>query len=72
MRFVCQQFFIVSLFCPYSVPVSHFVQNKILSQCILSVFVVQEIKFEPCVMCEHLDKRTSFRLSQVYRVLNVL
>ncbi|KAF4369042.1 hypothetical protein F8388_013371 [Cannabis sativa] len=25
----------------------------------------EEIKFEPCVMCEHLDKRTSFRLSQI-------
>ncbi|KAG8646912.1 ubiquitin C-terminal hydrolase 12 [Manihot esculenta] len=25
----------------------------------------EEIKFEPCVMCEHLDKRTSFRLSQL-------
>jgi len=30
--------------------------------------VVQEIKFDPCVMCEHLDKRTSFRLSQVDRM----
>lgn len=26
---------------------------------------LQEIKFEPCVMCEHLDKKTSFRLCQV-------
>ncbi|EXC03812.1 Ubiquitin carboxyl-terminal hydrolase 12 [Morus notabilis] len=25
----------------------------------------EEIKFEPCVMCEHLDKRASFRLSQI-------
>ncbi|KAM4079346.1 ubiquitin C-terminal hydrolase 12 isoform X2 [Castanea sativa] len=25
----------------------------------------EEIKFDPCVMCEHLDKRTSFRLSQI-------
>ncbi|KAJ7975928.1 ubiquitin carboxyl-terminal hydrolase 12 [Quillaja saponaria] len=25
----------------------------------------EEIKFEPCVMCEHLDKRISFRLSQI-------
>ncbi|KAK6944170.1 MATH/TRAF domain [Dillenia turbinata] len=25
----------------------------------------EEIKFEPCVMCEHLDKRSSFRLSQI-------
>ncbi|KAG6690566.1 hypothetical protein I3843_10G021400 [Carya illinoinensis] len=25
----------------------------------------EEIKFEPCVMCEHLDKRTSFRSSQI-------
>uniref|UniRef100_A0A2P2MFR1 ubiquitinyl hydrolase 1 n=1 Tax=Rhizophora mucronata TaxID=61149 RepID=A0A2P2MFR1_RHIMU len=25
----------------------------------------EEIKFEPCVMCEHLDKRTSFRMSQI-------
>ncbi|KAH7554220.1 hypothetical protein JRO89_XS12G0136900 [Xanthoceras sorbifolium] len=25
----------------------------------------EEIKFEPVVMCEHLDKRTSFRLSQI-------
>ncbi|XP_021721291.1 ubiquitin carboxyl-terminal hydrolase 13-like isoform X1 [Chenopodium quinoa] len=25
----------------------------------------EEIKFEPCVMCEPLDKRTSFRLSQL-------
>ncbi|KAG6693931.1 hypothetical protein I3842_09G025300 [Carya illinoinensis] len=25
----------------------------------------EEIKFEPCVMCEHLDKKTSFRQSQI-------
>ncbi|XP_013611723.1 PREDICTED: ubiquitin carboxyl-terminal hydrolase 13 isoform X1 [Brassica oleracea var. oleracea] len=25
----------------------------------------EEIKFEPCVLCEHLDKKTSFRLSQI-------
>ncbi|XP_044508657.1 ubiquitin C-terminal hydrolase 12-like [Mangifera indica] len=25
----------------------------------------EEIKFDPCVMCEHLDKRASFRLSQI-------
>ncbi|KAM7262159.1 hypothetical protein ACFE04_021236 [Oxalis oulophora] len=25
----------------------------------------EEIKFEPSVMCEHLDKRTTFRLSQI-------
>ncbi|KAG2315544.1 hypothetical protein Bca52824_018666 [Brassica carinata] len=25
----------------------------------------EEIKFQPCVMCEHLDKNTSFRLSQI-------
>ncbi|KAI9153875.1 hypothetical protein LWI28_017843 [Acer negundo] len=25
----------------------------------------EEIKFEPCVMCEHLDKRASFRISQI-------
>ncbi|KAH0927445.1 hypothetical protein HID58_019701 [Brassica napus] len=25
----------------------------------------EEIKFEPCVMCEQLDKKTSFRLSQI-------
>ncbi|XP_052303872.1 ubiquitin C-terminal hydrolase 12 isoform X5 [Populus trichocarpa] len=25
----------------------------------------EEIKFEPCVMCEHLDKRASFRTSQI-------
>ncbi|XP_039058437.1 ubiquitin carboxyl-terminal hydrolase 12-like isoform X2 [Hibiscus syriacus] len=25
----------------------------------------EEIKFEPCVMCEHLDKRCSFRSSQI-------
>ncbi|XP_048426482.1 ubiquitin C-terminal hydrolase 12-like isoform X2 [Pyrus x bretschneideri] len=25
----------------------------------------EEIKFEPCIMCEHLDKKTSFRLSQI-------
>ncbi|KAL5545633.1 hypothetical protein UlMin_005320 [Ulmus minor] len=25
----------------------------------------EEIKFEPCVMCEHLDKKISFRLSQI-------
>ncbi|XP_010534918.1 PREDICTED: ubiquitin carboxyl-terminal hydrolase 12-like [Tarenaya hassleriana] len=25
----------------------------------------EEIKYEPCVMCEHLDKKTSFRLCQV-------
>ncbi|XP_074282078.1 ubiquitin C-terminal hydrolase 12 isoform X1 [Silene latifolia] len=27
--------------------------------------VFEEIKFEPCVMCEHLDKRQSFRQSQL-------
>ena len=26
---------------------------------------LQEIKFEPGVMCEHLDKKNSFRLCQV-------
>ncbi|KAM1524120.1 hypothetical protein ACFX10_008754 [Malus domestica] len=25
----------------------------------------EEIKFEPCIMCEHLDKKTSFRSSQI-------
>ncbi|XP_010036572.2 ubiquitin carboxyl-terminal hydrolase 12 [Eucalyptus grandis] len=25
----------------------------------------EEIKFEPCLMCEHLDKETSFRASQI-------
>ncbi|XP_010557963.1 PREDICTED: ubiquitin carboxyl-terminal hydrolase 12-like [Tarenaya hassleriana] len=25
----------------------------------------EEIKYEPCVMCEHLDKKTSFRLCQI-------
>ncbi|KAL8152397.1 hypothetical protein V2J09_010157 [Rumex salicifolius] len=25
----------------------------------------EEIKFEPCVMCEHLDSKTSFRLNQI-------
>ncbi|XP_013715515.1 ubiquitin C-terminal hydrolase 12-like isoform X2 [Brassica napus] len=25
----------------------------------------EEIKFEPCVMCEHLDKKTSFKLCQI-------
>ncbi|CAF1704149.1 unnamed protein product [Brassica napus] len=25
----------------------------------------EEIKFQPCVMCEHLDKNTSFKLSQI-------
>ncbi|XP_010558916.1 PREDICTED: ubiquitin carboxyl-terminal hydrolase 12-like [Tarenaya hassleriana] len=25
----------------------------------------EEIKFEPCVMCEHVDKKTSFRLCQI-------
>uniref|UniRef100_A0A7N0UUN3 ubiquitinyl hydrolase 1 n=1 Tax=Kalanchoe fedtschenkoi TaxID=63787 RepID=A0A7N0UUN3_KALFE len=25
----------------------------------------EEIKFDPCVMCEHLDRRTSFRFSQI-------
>ncbi|KAJ6923886.1 ubiquitin carboxyl-terminal hydrolase 12 [Populus alba x Populus x berolinensis] len=25
----------------------------------------EEIKFEPCVMCEHLDNRASFRISQI-------
>lgn len=29
---------------------------------------VQEIKFEPSVMCELLDKRTTFRFSQVFIV----
>lgn len=27
---------------------------------------LQEIKFEPTVMCEHVDKKLSFRASQVY------
>ncbi|XP_009379676.1 ubiquitin C-terminal hydrolase 12-like isoform X1 [Pyrus x bretschneideri] len=25
----------------------------------------EEIKFEPCIMCEHLDKKTSFQLSEI-------
>ncbi|KAI6673932.1 hypothetical protein NL676_001838, partial [Syzygium grande] len=25
----------------------------------------EEIKFEPCVMCEYIDKKTSFRMSQI-------
>lgn len=29
------------------------------------VELFEEIKFEPTIMCEHLDKRTSFRLSQI-------
>ncbi|KAK9010463.1 hypothetical protein V6N11_036971 [Hibiscus sabdariffa] len=29
------------------------------------VELYEEIKFEPCVMCEHLDKRCSFRSSQI-------
>ena len=33
---------------------------------------VQEIKFEPCVMCEHLDNRASFRISQVCASLLML
>ena len=32
----------------------------------------QEIKFEPCVMCEHLDNRASFRISQVCASLVML
>ncbi|XP_062112308.1 ubiquitin C-terminal hydrolase 13 isoform X4 [Humulus lupulus] len=31
----------------------------------VEIELYEEIKFEPCVMCEHLDKRTSFRLSQI-------
>lgn len=27
--------------------------------------VIQEIKFEPNVMCEHIDKKVTFRASQV-------
>jgi hypothetical protein len=72
MRFVCQQFFIVSvlsLFCALWLVTLY--KTKFLVN-VFYVFVVQEIKFEPCVMCEHLDKRTSFRSSQVYRVLNRL
>ena len=28
-------------------------------------FLMQEIKFEPKVMCEHIDKKLTFRASQV-------
>lgn len=38
---------------------------RVMSYLAMCYFYFQEIKFEPCVMCEHLDKRTSFRLSQV-------
>ncbi|KAK9986554.1 hypothetical protein SO802_031505 [Lithocarpus litseifolius] len=31
----------------------------------VEIELYEEIKFDPCVMCEHLDKRTSFRLSQI-------
>jgi hypothetical protein len=29
---------------------------------------MQEIKFEPNVMCEHIDKKATFRASQVYNM----
>lgn len=32
----------------------------------LPLFDVQEIKFEPSVMCEPIEKRCTFRASQVY------
>lgn len=44
---------------------------NVITLVILSVCNSQEIKFEPCVMCEHLDKRTSFRLSQVHVLFSV-
>ncbi|RXH81221.1 hypothetical protein DVH24_005135 [Malus domestica] len=31
----------------------------------LEVDLGLEIKFDPCIMCEHIHKRTSFRLSQI-------
>ena len=30
---------------------------------------VQEIKFEPNVMCEHIDKKSTFKASQVSTVI---
>jgi hypothetical protein len=32
------------------------------------LFNFQEIKFEPNIMCERIDKKTTFRASQVYGV----
>lgn len=29
------------------------------------LFDIQEIKFEPNIMCEHIDKKATFRASQV-------
>jgi hypothetical protein len=36
---------------------------NVLSLCIV---MLQEIKFEPNVMCEHIDKKLTFRSSQVW------
>lgn len=33
--------------------------------CSPSVVHIQEIKFEPNVMCEHVDKKSTFRENQV-------
>lgn len=64
MRFVLH-FNKISYFCVLS---THFNLIFLLKICNL-LYNVQEIKFEPCVMCEHLEKRTSFRLSQVGVIL---
>lgn len=36
------------------------------------VFDTQEIKFEPNIMCERIDKKASFRASQVYIIDDLL
>lgn len=33
---------------------------------------VQEIKFEPNVMCEHIDKKLTFKASQVHIIPNLV
>ncbi|XP_076911421.1 ubiquitin C-terminal hydrolase 12-like isoform X1 [Bidens hawaiensis] len=51
---------LISLFC-YSVMLDHESFNLNLTH----PFLIQEIKFEPNVMCEHVDKKLTFRASQL-------
>ncbi len=38
---------------------------RLLDEIVLSNRWLQEIKFEPNVMCEHIDKKATFKASQV-------
>jgi hypothetical protein len=42
-----------------------FVCKAVLDDIVLLNRCVQEIKFEPNVMCEHIDKKSTFKASQV-------